>query len=112
MVNINVDDSGKIKTDPLVKRIVACPNEKLMLLDGVLYIKKAGMKDWQVQDEKSYAVWNLESLPKSELKYVKDTKVGNQILNMLESIEATRKNLNFYQAIKEAKEIVAKMEKL
>ena len=112
MVNINVDSNGKIKTDPLVKRIVACPNEKLMLVDGVLYIKKAGMKDWQVQDEKSYAVWNLESLPKSELKYVKDTKVGNQILSMLESIEATRKNLNFYQAIKEAKEIVAKMEKL
>ena len=112
MVNINVDRNGKIKTDPLVKRIVACPNEKLMLVDGVLYIKKAGMKEWQVQDEKSYAVWNLESLPKSELKYVKDTKVGTQILNMLESIEATRKNLNFYQAIKEAKEIVAKMEKL
>ena len=112
MVNINVDDNGKIKTDPLVKRIVACPNEKLMLVDGVLYIKKAGMKDWQVQDEKSYAVWNLESLPKSELKYVKDTKVGNQILNMLESIEATRKNLNFYQAMKDAKEIVSKMEKL
>ncbi len=112
MVNINVDDNGKIKTDPLVKRIVACPHEKLMLLDGVLYIKKAGMKGWQVQDEKSYAVWNLESLPKSELKYVKDTKVGNQILNMLESIESTRKNLNFHQAIKEAKEIVAKMEKI
>ena len=112
MVNINVDSNGKIKTDPLVKRIVACPNEKLMLVDGVLYIKKAGMKDWQVQDEKAYAVWNLESLPKSELKYVKDTKVGNQILNMLESIEATRKNLNFYQAIKDAKEIVARMEKI
>ncbi len=112
MVNINVDSNGKIKTDPLVKRIVACEHEKLMLVDGVLYIKKAGMKDWQVQDEKSYAVWNLESLPKSELKYVKDTKVGNQVLSMLESIEATRKNLNFYQAMKEAKEIVEKMEKL
>ncbi|MGP1439552.1 MAG: S26 family signal peptidase [Treponema sp.] len=112
MVNINVDSNGKIKTDPLVKRIVACEHEKLMLVDGILYIKKAGMKDWQVQDEKSYAVWNVESLPKSELKYVKDTKVGTQILDMLESIEATRKNLNFYQAMKDAKEIVTKMEKL
>ncbi|MGP1438635.1 MAG: signal peptidase I [Treponema sp.] len=109
MVNINVDANGKIKTDPLVKRIVACPNEKVMLVDGVLYIKKAGKKEWQVQDEKSYAVWNLESLPKSELKYVKDTKVGTQILNMLESIESTRKNLSFSQAIKDAKLIVEKM---
>ncbi len=111
-VNINKDETGKIKADPLVKRIVACPGEKLMLVDGVLYIKKAGEKDWKVQDESKYAVWNVESLPQSDLKYVKDKKIGFDVLNMLESIEGARRNLNFGTALKEARSIVDEMERV
>lgn len=109
MLNINVDKEGKIKTDPLVKRVVGCPNEKLMLVDGKLYIKKAGEKDWKVQDESSYAVWNIEALPQSDLAYVKDKKINTKVLEMLESIETSRRNLDFHKAIKEAHDIVDEM---
>ena len=108
-LNINTDKDGKIKTDPLVKRIVACPGEKVMLVDGVLYIKKAGEKDWKVQDESAYVLWNIEGLPESELRYVKDKKVDSGMLNMMESIEGARKELNFNEAIKEANSLVNKM---
>ena len=108
-VNINKDKYGKIKTDPLVKRIVACPGEKVMLVDGVLYIKKAGEKDWKVQDESAYVLWNIEGLPESELRYVKDRKVGRDILDMIASVETTRSTLNFNEALKEANHLVDEM---
>jgi len=69
-------ENGKIKADPLVKRIVGLSGEKLMLVDGVLYIKKAGEKDFKVFDESAYAVWDLSKLPQSSLKYVKDVKMN------------------------------------
>lgn len=108
-VNINTDKEGRIKTDPLVKRIVACPGEKAMLVDGVLYIKKAGEKDWQVQDESAYVLWNVELLPESDLRYVKDKKVGTELLNMMESIEDSRRSLEFNATLKEALSLVDRM---
>lgn len=109
-VNINVDSNGKVKPDPLVKRIVACPGEKVMLLDGILYIKKAGDSEYKELEEHRYAKWNLEKeLPISEKKYVKDITVKNNEFNLMESIESLRKNLNFNKAAIEAKEIAAKM---
>lgn len=112
MVNINKDKDGKIKTDPLVKRIVALPHEKLMLVDGVLYIKKEGDKEWKVQDEKSYVLWNVDTLSKEELKYVKDKKVDSEFLSMLEGIEIRRKNFVFNDSMKEAEAIVDRIKEL
>ena len=89
--------------------MVAVPNEKLMLVDGTLYIKKAGEKDWKVQDESAYAVWNIEALPESDLAYVKDKKIDTKMLDMLESVESSRRNLDFQTAIKEAQDIVEQM---
>ena len=112
MVNINTDKDGKIKTDPLVKRIVATPNEKLMLVDGVLYIKKKGDGEWRVQDEKEYVLWNVDNLSKEELKYVKDKKVDSEFLNMLEGIEKKRRDFVFEDGLKEAEAIVARVKEL
>ena len=36
-VNLNVDESGEIKADPLVKRVTGLPGEQLVMQDGVLY---------------------------------------------------------------------------
>jgi len=108
-LNINTDKSGRIKTDPLVKRIVACPAEKVMLVDGVLYIKKAGEKDWKVQDESAYVLWNVDDLPETEKRYVRDRKVDGEMLGMLTSVEDARRNLDFRQALKEANTLVDEM---
>ncbi|UTC67527.1 MULTISPECIES: S26 family signal peptidase [unclassified Treponema] len=112
MVNINKDESGRIKADPLVKRIVGVGGEKLMLVDGVLYIKKAGEKDFKAFDESAYAVWDLSKLPQSSLKYVKDVKMNTQDLNRLQSVEAWRARVNFDEAEKEALTLVKKMKEI
>ena len=112
MVNINKDESGRIKADPLVKRIVGVGGEKLMLVDGVLYIKKAGEKDFKVFDESSYAVWDLSKLPQSSLKYVKDIKMNTEDLNRLQSVEAWRAKVDFDEAEKEALALVKKMKEI
>ena len=112
MVNINKDENGKIKADPLVKRIVGVGGEKLMLVDGVLYIKKAGEKDFKVFDESAYAVWDLSKLPQSSLKYVKDVKMNTEDLNRLQSVEAWRAKVDFDEAEKEALALVKKMKEI
>lgn len=112
MVNINKDESGRIKADPLVKRIVGVGGEKLMLVDGVLYIKKAGEKDFKAFDESAYAVWDLSKLPQSSLKYVKDVKMNTQDLNRLQSVEAWRARVNFDETEAEALTLVKKMKEI
>ncbi|MGI5065969.1 signal peptidase I [Treponema putidum] len=112
MVNINKDENGRIKADPLVKRIVGLSGEKLMLVDGVLYIKKAGEKDFKAFDETSYAVWDLSKLPQSSLKYVKDVKMNTEDLNRLQSVESWRARVDFDEAEKEALSLVKKMKEI
>ena len=111
-VNINKDENGKIKADPLVKRIVGLSGEKLMLVDGVLYIKKAGEKDFKALDESAYAVWDLSKLPQSSLKYVKDIKMNTEDLNRLQSVEAWRAKVDFDEAEKEALALIKKMKEI
>ncbi|EMB47724.1 signal peptidase I [Treponema denticola] len=111
-VNINKDENGRIKADPLVKRIVGLSGEKLMLVDGVLYIKKAGEKDFKALDESAYAVWDLSKLPQSSLKYVKDIKMNTEDLNRLQSVEAWRAKVDFDEAEKEALVLIKKMKEI
>ena len=111
-VNINKDENGRIKADPLVKRIVGLSGEKLMLVDGVLYIKKAGEKDFKTFDESAYAVWDLSKLPQSSLKYVKDIKMNTEDLNRLQSVEAWRAKVDFDEAEKEALALIKKMKEI
>ncbi len=109
-VNLNTDEYGKPKADPLVKRITGVPGEKLMMVDGVLYAKRAGQADFTpVEDEQLYAQWNLSALPKSELRLVKDVKINAEELGILEQIENRRKNLNFADAERQAESLVHRL---
>ena len=72
-VNLNTDDNGKPKADPLVKRVTGLPGEKLMLVDGVLYVKHRGDTEFlPVQEDSLYANWDLASLPASDRRLIKD----------------------------------------
>ena len=51
-------------------------------------------------------------MPQSDLKYVKDKKVGSEVLAILESVEAERRNLDFNKALKNAKQIADEMERI
>ncbi len=109
-VNLNTDNYGRAKADPLVKRIAGVPGEKIMMVDGVLYAKRMGDAGFTpVQDEKRYAQWNLSALPQSELRLVKDIKVNTEELGIIESIENRRKNLDFSEAERQAQSLVNRL---
>ena len=112
MVNINKDQNGNIKPDPLVKRIVGMGGEKVMLVDGKLYIKKKGEADFNLFDESAYAKWDLSKLPKTELQYVQEIKVKPVELEKLESVESWRSAVDFEEAIKEAEHLIKKMKEI
>lgn len=108
-VNINTDDYGKPKADPLVKRITGMPGEKLMMVDGVLYAKRRDDSEFMpVEDDRLYANWDLTLLPQSEQRLIKDIKINADELRMLEAVEAQRKALDFTDALQQAEALVGR----
>jgi signal peptidase I len=103
-VNINRDEYGAVKADPLVKRVTGIPGEKLMLVDGVLYSKRKGDDGWKpVQDDAKWAAWNIASLPRSELALVKTVPLTADAFAQMESVESTRANLDLGEAAVECR---------
>lgn len=96
-VNTNTDPTtGKPKADPLVKRIVGLPGERLMLVDGVLYAKKQPDADYHVvAEDAQYAQWNLNALKPADKQSVKNTVFSDDIYNQLLQTEAERKAVDF-----------------
>ena len=109
-VNLNTDDNGKPKADPLVKRVTGLPGEKLMLVDGVLYVKHRGDTEFlPVQEDSLYANWDLASLPASERRLIKDIYIGSEELRILEAVESQRKDLNLNDAVKQTELLVNRL---
>ena len=86
---VNLDkttEAGEMKADPLVKRIVGVPGEKLMMVDDVLYARTA--KDPQYRavaaDRDRYAQTDLWKLPAAQKKKIASFRVD----------EATRRTLS------------------
>lgn len=94
-VNINKDEFGNIKADPLVKRITGVPGEKLMLVDGILYSKeKGGDEFFPVEEDAEWAAWDLNSLPLSQRKLVHSFPLSEEAFNLMRSVESLRANLD------------------
>ena len=106
-VNINRDEFGEVKADPLVKRVTGVPGEKLMLVDGVLYNKHSGETGFKpVSEDASWAAWDLASLPLSEKALVKVVPLSADEFNLLQSVESTRANVDTAALAAEARALV------
>ncbi len=106
-ININRDEFGRVKADPLVKRVTGVPGEKLMMVDGVLYAKRAGDAGFSpVAEDATWATWDVASLPRSELALVKHVPLTKDAFAELASIESRRANLDLDAARREAEAIV------
>ena len=109
-VNLNTDDNGKPKADPLVKRVTGLPGEKLMLVDGVLYVKRSGSTEFvPVEEDLLYAHWDLASLPESERRLIKDIYIGAEELRVLESVESQRKELELNDAVRQTESLINRL---
>ncbi|MEL3905493.1 MAG: signal peptidase I [Treponema sp.] len=109
-VNLNTDEYGRQKADPLVKRIAGMPGEKLMMVDGVLYARRAGESGFvPVEDDRQYAYWDLTALPQSDQRLIKDIKINAEELRIMETVEMRRKALDFTAASRQAESLVNRL---
>lgn len=94
-ININRDETGALKADPLVKRVVGVPGEKLMMVDGVLYSdRRDGSGFVPVEDDRRWAAWDIAALPRSELAYVQTVPLPRESYDLLVSLESIRTGLD------------------
>ncbi len=92
---VNIDRTaadGSPKADPLVKRIVGVPGEKLMMVDDVLYARTAADPDFRpvAADRDRYAQIDLWKLPPGVQARVRDMRSSQQIRAMLSRWDAVK----------------------
>jgi signal peptidase I len=80
---VNIDKTaadGSTKADPLVKRIVGVPGEKLMMVDDVLYAKTASDADFHpvTVDRQQYAQVDLWKLAPEVRARIKEIRANEQ----------------------------------
>lgn len=95
MKNLNVDENGNPKADPLVKRIVGVPGEQLMMQDGILYSRTKDSNEFKKVDmDSTYACWNLNNV-KSELKNgIQQIPLSQSAYENMIEVEKLRNELN------------------
>lgn len=112
-VNINRDESGALKADPLVKRVVGVPGEKLMMVDGVLYAdRQDGTGFVPVPEEAGWAAWDIASLPRSELSLVQNVPLSRKAYDLLLSVESIRAALDVAKTREELAALADRFESL
>ena len=110
-VNLNVDENGNQKADPLVKRVCGVAGEQLMMQDGILYVRtKDSPQFTAVDSDASWATWNLNAVRPSLKSGIHDFPLTESDYADLLSVEEERKNLNFDELSSECTEIATKFE--
>ena len=108
-VNLNVDESGNQKADPLVKRVCGVEGEQLMMQDGILYARTKDSPQFKPVED-SWATWNLNAVKPALKKGIRDFPLtDSDYAHMLET-EEKRRNLNIEETRAECKKIASAFE--
>lgn len=125
-VNLNTDENGEQKADPLVKRIAGVPGDQLVMQDGVLYSRNSKNQSFQpvVMDAK-YATWDLTKCKPEVRDYIQTfplatsgrtedeiKKSAAENYNLMLDLEEERRKFDLTVAEFQAKELVNKVKKL
>lgn len=111
-VNLNKDENGEMKADPLVKRITGLPGEQLVMQDGVLYVRTKDSDDFIPSkiDEK-YATWNLNAVHPKERQKVQSFPLSAQDYQKMLDFEDERRQFDLNAASIRVGEIVREISK-
>ena len=107
-VNLNTDENGQVKADPLVKRVCGIPGEQLMMQDGVLYSRTKESDEWKaVEMDSKYAEWNLNQVKPSLRKNngIQDYPLNQKEYEEMIDFEEQRRNFDVTVFAKEAQNI-------
>ena len=105
-VNINRDEDGELKADPLVKRICGEPGEQLVMQDGQLYTRRQGQDFKPVEIDNKFATWNLNALQQNIKKKVESFPLSASEYEDMLDFEEYRRNYDLNVAKFRAQEIV------
>ena len=105
-VNLNVDEYGEPKADPLVKRICGEPGEQLVMQDGTLYARTAANDEFlPVEMDSKFACWNLAPvaarLNSVKKRAVQDVPLNQKNYDLMIEIEDERRNFDLTAAASE-----------
>lgn len=107
-VNLNVDENGDMKADPLVKRVVGVPGEQLMLQDGILYHRTEGQAEFTpVEEDASWAEWNASALPKDIRSQIRDIPISADQYKIMIDVEQERRSLDMDALAAECRSLAA-----
>lgn len=105
-VNINKDENGQPKADPLVKRICAVEGEQIYMLDGILYARTKNNPEWSVVSlDSSSAAWNLNDLSPSVKRRVQLIPLSESDISISNYIEKERRELSLLNSKSECEYI-------
>ena len=112
-INLNKDENGEMKADPLVKRITGLPGEQLVMQDGTLYVRTKDSDEFVPSAiDAKYATWNLNAVhPKLKNKIQHYPLSSSDYQKMLD-FEEKRRNFDLNVAEYNANEIVRQFNQL
>lgn len=105
LVNINTDEDGNPKADPLVKRITGVPGEQLMMVDGVLYSRTANGDFEIVKEDAAWAEYNLYNSKPSIKNKIAQFPLSKTQIELMERCEKEKADLDLNVAARECKAI-------
>lgn len=112
-VNLNVDEYGEMKADPLVKRVCGESGEQLVMVDGVLYARtKESSIFTPVKDDALWAEWNVNGLSVSQKEKIRTIPLSGELYSTLLSVEKERRDFDISEAEKEATDLVQEFNRL
>lgn len=89
-----VDINGKIIVEPLVKRVIALPGEKVMMVDDKVYIKKSDGEYKQLTDDLKYSFTALNNGIERNENKIKN-KIPLDFLKSLTLWDAEKNAINY-----------------
>ncbi|MBR7063544.1 MAG: signal peptidase I [Treponema sp.] len=113
LVNLNKDEMGNPKADPLVKNITGLPGEQLVMQDGTLYARTAeSTKFLPVDKDKTYAAWNLNELDANTKRKVANIPLSQNQYDALLYVEELRRSFSIENAKEECVTLANKFSKM
>ncbi len=93
-INLNTDEYGNVKADPLVKRVCGVPGEQLVMQDGTLYRRTKDSDVFTpVEEDAKFACWDLTTVNKTilskietyPLSFVQPNRAGSNLTAVVNS---------------------------
>ncbi|WP_315329123.1 signal peptidase I [Treponema socranskii] len=91
-VNLNKDENGRPKPDPLVKRVAGVPGEQLVMQDGVLYARTKDGGDFKpVEKDARFAAWNLNDVAPKAKRGIREFPLSQSEYDLMIECEKRRR---------------------